>query len=69
MKDYTVRPLPAGWQENVVDVQNAQYPKCKHGTPTPGNIRGQAVCLQCLEEDPALLTWLKSGSLVSGGLT
>jgi len=61
------KPHTAEWLA-VIAAQNAQYPRCKHGTPTAFIIHGQPVCYQCIEEDPALRLWLKSTSLVSGGM-
>jgi hypothetical protein len=68
MRDYVIRPIPEGWQENVIDVQNAAYPRCKHGAPTAFIVGDRPICMACVEEDPAILMWLKSGSLVSGGV-
>jgi hypothetical protein len=69
LKDYTVKPMPDGWQENVIDVQNADYPKCHpHNAPAVCIIHDQPRCLACVEQDPTIRMWLKSGSLVSGGV-
>ncbi len=62
------KPHGLEWQA-VIDAQNAEYPRCRaHGTPTACVIGDEPVCLRCLQDDPSFLMWLKSGSLVSGGL-
>jgi len=69
MRDYTLKPIPEGWQENVIDVQSRGYPTCKHGTHTPViDIDDQPICIECVREDPRILARFKSMALVSGGL-
>jgi len=67
VKDYTLKPIPEGWQQ-VIEAQNAAYPKCKHGTPTAFIINDRPICAECYAEDPALRAFLRSNMLVSGGL-
>jgi hypothetical protein len=68
LKDYSVKPHPEGWQQ-VIDMQNAAYPKCKHGTPTAFiDFDDRPICMRCVEEDPKIRMRFKSTSLVSGGL-
>ena len=69
MKDYTVKPLPDGWQEQVIDVQNAAYPRCKHGTHTAFiDFDDRPICIRCVEENPAIAARFRSMQLVSGGI-
>lgn len=69
MEDYTLKPLPPGWQENVIDPQNAGYPTCKHGTHTAFiDFDDHPICWECVQEDPAIRLRFKSTTLVSGGL-
>ena len=64
MRDYVIRPIPDGWQEQVIDAQNAAYPECKHG-PTAGMLYDRPICPKCYAEDPTIRMWLKSTALIS----
>jgi hypothetical protein len=57
------------WSE-VQAEQNAKLPRCAaHGVPTSATIAGVPMCAACIAEaGDELRLWIKSQSLVSGGV-